>query len=55
LKVVFNGTIRALAKSGVLGAKVTGIADGTDLDWITVGRRVHTVRHGQGKRRGPNG
>jgi len=32
LEVVFNGSIRALAKAGVLGAKVTGIADGTDLE-----------------------
>jgi hypothetical protein len=31
LEVVFNGSIRALAKAGVFGAKVTGIADGTDL------------------------
>jgi DDE family transposase len=32
LEVVFNGSIRALAKAGVFGAKVTGIADGTDLE-----------------------
>jgi uncharacterized RmlC-like cupin family protein len=32
LALVFNGAIRALAKAGVLGAKVTGIADGTDLE-----------------------
>ena len=32
LEVVFNGAIRALAKAGVFGAKVTGIADGTDLE-----------------------
>jgi hypothetical protein len=32
LEVVFNGSIRALAKTGVFGAKVTGIADGTDLE-----------------------
>jgi hypothetical protein len=32
LEMVFNGAIRALAKAGVFGAKVTGIADGTDLD-----------------------
>ena len=30
LEAVFNGAIRALAKAGVFGAKVTGIADGTD-------------------------
>jgi hypothetical protein len=32
LEAVFNGSIRALAKAGVFGAKVTGMADGTDLD-----------------------
>jgi len=32
LEVVFNGSIRALATAGVFGAKVTGIADGTDLE-----------------------
>jgi hypothetical protein len=32
LEAVFNGAIRALAKAGVFGAKVTGIADGTDLE-----------------------
>jgi hypothetical protein len=32
LEGVFNGAIRALAKVGVFGAKVTGIADGTDLE-----------------------
>ena len=32
LEAVFNGAIRALAKVGVFGAKVTGIADGTDLE-----------------------
>jgi hypothetical protein len=32
LERVFNGTIQALAKAGVFGAKVTGIADGTDLE-----------------------
>ena len=32
LEVVFNGAIRALAKAGVFAAKVTGIADGTDLE-----------------------
>jgi len=32
LEAVFNGSIRALAKAGVLGAKVTGIADGTDVE-----------------------
>jgi hypothetical protein len=32
LEAVFNGSIRALAKAGVFGAKVTGIADGSDLE-----------------------
>ena len=32
LEAVFNGSIRALAQAGVFGAKVTGIADGTDLE-----------------------
>jgi hypothetical protein len=32
LEVVFNGAIRALAKAGVFATKVTGIADGTDLE-----------------------
>ncbi len=32
LEVLFNGAIRALAKTGIFGAKGTGIADGTDLE-----------------------
>jgi hypothetical protein len=32
LEAVFNGAIRALARAGVFGAKVTGIAEGTDLE-----------------------
>ncbi|MDQ3831150.1 MAG: transposase, partial [Candidatus Tectomicrobia bacterium] len=32
LEVVFNGSIRALAKAGVFGAKVTAIVDGTDVE-----------------------
>jgi Transposase DDE domain len=32
LERVFNGAIRALAQAGVLDKKVTGIADGTDLE-----------------------
>jgi hypothetical protein len=32
LEAVFNGSIRALAKAGVFGKRVTGIADGTDLE-----------------------
>ncbi len=32
LEMVFNGAIRALAQAKVFGAKVTGIADGTNLE-----------------------
>ena len=32
LEALFNGVIRALAKAGVFGKRVTGIADGTDLE-----------------------
>ena len=32
LEAVFNGSIWALAQAGVFGAKVTGIADGIDLE-----------------------
>jgi Transposase DDE domain len=32
LEAMFNGAIRALAKAGVFGKRVTGIADGTDLE-----------------------
>jgi hypothetical protein len=32
LEALFNGAIRALAQAGVLGKRVTGIADGTDLE-----------------------
>jgi hypothetical protein len=32
LELVFNGAIRALAKARVVGTKVTGMADGTDLE-----------------------
>jgi hypothetical protein len=32
LEAWFNGTIRALAKAGIYGAKVTGIVDATDLE-----------------------
>jgi hypothetical protein len=32
LEAWFNGTIRALAKAGIFGAKVTGIIDATDLE-----------------------
>jgi Transposase DDE domain len=32
LVALFNGVIRALAKAGVFGKRVTGIADGTDLE-----------------------
>jgi hypothetical protein len=48
LEAVFNGAIRALAKAGVFGAKVTGIADGTDLEttehYIGCGQVTRTVR-----------
>jgi hypothetical protein len=46
--MVFHGAIRALAKEGVFGTKVTGIADGTDLETTArdtgggqVTRKVH--------------
>ena len=32
LEALFNGVIRALAKAGVLAAKITGIVDATDLE-----------------------
>lgn len=32
LEALFNGVIRALAKAGVFGKRVTGSADGTDLE-----------------------
>jgi hypothetical protein len=32
LETLFNGAIRAVAKAGVFGKRVTGIADGTDLE-----------------------
>jgi hypothetical protein len=32
LEAVFNGSMRALATAGVVGAKVTGMADGPDLE-----------------------
>jgi hypothetical protein len=32
LDALFNGVIRALAKAGVFGKRVTGIADGTDVE-----------------------
>jgi hypothetical protein len=48
LERVFNGTIQALAKAGVFGAKVTGIADGTDLEtterYTGCGRVTRKVR-----------
>lgn len=46
LEVVFNGAIRALAQAGVFGAKVTGIADGTDLETTE-----HYTGCGQGTRK----
>jgi Transposase DDE domain len=48
LEEVFNGTIRALAKAGVFGPKVTGIMDGTDLEtterYTGCGQVTRTVR-----------
>jgi hypothetical protein len=48
LERVFNGPIRALAKAGGFGAKVTGIADGTDLEtterYTGCGRVTRKVR-----------
>lgn len=48
LEGVFNGTIRALAKAGVFGPKVTGIMDGTDLEtterYTGCGQVTRTVR-----------
>jgi Transposase DDE domain len=48
VEAVFNGAIRALAKAGVFGAKVTGIADGTDREtterYTGCGQATRTVR-----------
>jgi hypothetical protein len=48
LEWVFNGTMRALAKAGVFGAKVTGLADGTNLEtterYTGCGRVTRKVR-----------
>jgi hypothetical protein len=48
LEAVFNGAIRALARAGVFGAQVTGIADGTDLEtterYAGCGQVTRTVR-----------
>jgi hypothetical protein len=48
LELVLNGAIRALAKAGVFGAKVTGIVDGTDLEtterYSGCGQVTRTVR-----------
>jgi len=48
LEAVFNGSIRALAKAGVFGAKVSGIADGTELEttahYTGRGQVTRTVR-----------
>ena len=56
LEQVFNGAIRALAKAGVFGQRVTGMADGTDLETtersLGCGQVPRTVRseatHGPG-------
>jgi hypothetical protein len=55
LEVVFNGAIRALAKAGILGKKVTGIVDATDLETIeryeccgqAIRKRQVTDKHGK--------
>jgi hypothetical protein len=48
LEAVFNGAIRALARAGVFRAKVTGIADGTDVEtterYMGCGQVTRTVR-----------
>jgi hypothetical protein len=48
LEAVFNGAIRAVAKAGVFGRQVTGIADGTDLETTArdrgCGQVTRTVR-----------
>ena len=48
LEAVFNGAIRALARAGVLGAKVTGMVDGTDLEtterYVGCGQVTRQVR-----------
>jgi hypothetical protein len=48
LEGVFNGAIRALAKAGAIGPKVTGIIDGTDLEtterYSGCGQVTRTVR-----------
>jgi hypothetical protein len=48
LEAVFNGSLRALAQAGVFGAKVTGIAAGTDLEtterYAGGGQVTRTVR-----------
>jgi hypothetical protein len=48
LEAVVNGAIRALAKAGVFRAKVTGIAEGTDLEtterYMGCGQVTRTVR-----------
>jgi hypothetical protein len=48
LEGVFNGALRALAKAGVFGPKVTGIIDGTDLEtterYAGCGQVTRTVR-----------
>src|SRR2546429_339440 len=48
LEGVFNGAIRALAKAGAFGPKVTGLIDGTDLQtterYTGCGQVTRTVR-----------
>jgi hypothetical protein len=51
LEAVCNGSMRALAKAGVFGAKVTGLADGTDLETTAhdtgCGQVTRTVRRAE--------
>jgi hypothetical protein len=48
LEALFNGAIRALAKAGIFGKRVTGIADGTDLEtterYAACGQATRKVR-----------
>jgi len=56
LEALFNGVIRAVARAGIWGAKVTGIVDGTDLEMTApdedcgqvTRKRKMTDTHGKG-------
>jgi hypothetical protein len=56
LEAVCHGAMRALAKAGVFGAKVTGIADGTELETtardVGCGQVTRTVRLEETRGRG---